>query len=134
MRVLIVAATEPEVTPLLFGLGDAQVRPDGVPRYLCSGHEVGLLMTGVGMVATAARVARALSIATYDVAFNVGVCGAFGRALALGTVVHVVSDHLVEMGAEDGDTFLTTDELNLVCATRLTAVPPASTALARLPS
>ena len=53
-----------------------------------------LIVTGVGMVATAARVARALARTPYDVAFNFGVCGSFDRALALGQVVHVTSDAL----------------------------------------
>jgi futalosine hydrolase len=133
MRILLVAATELEVTPLLSALGDAATRPGSAPRYSCAGHDVEVLITGIGMVATAAHVSRALSTASYDLAFNVGVCGAFDPALQPGTVVHVVSERLVEMGAEDGETFLTPDELNLACATELAAFPPTSAALARLP-
>lgn len=93
MRVLIVAATAGEIESWI---ADA-------PR-----HQVTALVTGVGMVATATHVARALALDrdTYDLAINVGLCGAFDRTLSLGTVVHVVRDHLSELGVEDGPTFV----------------------------
>src|SRR4029453_6644164 len=96
MRILIVAATAAEIAPL-------QQRPD-----------VEILITGVGMVAAAARTSAALARTRYDLALNLGICGSFDRALSLGTVVHVVSDGIPELGAEDGDTFLSIDELGLL--------------------
>jgi len=95
MQVLVVAATEPEIAAL---------------RNRTS---LDILVTGVGMVATAARTARALAQARYDVAFNFGVCGTFDRAMLLGSVVHAVTDRLAELGAEDGDAFLTLDQIGL---------------------
>src|SRR5690606_30814061 len=65
------------------------------------------------MVATAAWCSRALGRASYDVAYNLGVCGSFDPALPPGTVVHVVSDRIAELGAEDGERFLTIDDLGL---------------------
>ena len=53
-----------------------------------------MLTTGVGMVATAAWCSRVLARGGYDVALNLGVCGSFDRALAPGSVVHVVTDRL----------------------------------------
>ena len=47
----------------------------------------------------------------YDLALNFGVCGSFDRALAPGTVVQVVTDRIAELGAEDGEAFLTIHEL-----------------------
>jgi futalosine hydrolase len=73
-----------------------------------------VLTTGVGMVATAAWSSRVLAGGGYDVALNAGVCGAFDRALAPGTVVHVVADRLGELGAEDADRFLTIQEMQLL--------------------
>ena len=98
MRILIVAATAPEIAPLL-----EHPRPD-----------VDVLITGVGMVATAARCSRALAVSSYDLALNLGVCGSFDPALAPGTVVHVTSDRLAELGAEDDDRFLTVHDLQLL--------------------
>src|SRR5688572_32041393 len=98
MRILLVAATAPEIAPLL-----ADRRTD-----------VDVLITGVGMVATAAHCSRALSTSRYDLALNFGVCGSFDAALAPGTVVHVTTDRLAELGAEDDDRFLTIYELQLL--------------------
>ena len=62
-----------------------------------------MLTTGVGMVATAAWCSQALAQTRYDLALNFGMCGSFDRALELGTVVHVRSDRIAELGAEDGE-------------------------------
>lgn len=77
-------------------------------------HAVDRLVTGVGMVATAARVSAALASTRYDAAINIGLCGAFDRALPLTSVVHVTSDMLPELGAEDGDRFLSLADLGLI--------------------
>jgi futalosine hydrolase len=84
-----------------------------VTAYRYGRHDVDVLTTGVGMVATAAWCSRALSRTSYELAVNLGVCGSFDPALLPGTVVQVTSDCLAELGAEDGDRFLTLDELGL---------------------
>ena len=66
------------------------------------------------MVATAAWCSRLLCGTSYDLALNLGVCGSFDGSLAPGTVVHVTSDRIAELGAEDGDRFLTVQELQLL--------------------
>jgi futalosine hydrolase len=101
LRLLIVAATAAEVAPVVARIGASSDR-----------HEV--LITGVGMVATAAHCSRTLAKTHFDVALNVGVCGSFDESLAPGAVVHVVSDRIAELGAEDGDTFLSIDALHLL--------------------
>ena len=90
---------------------------DGGPRstrYRSAAHEVEVLITGVGMVATSSWCSQALSTKRFDVAINLGVCGSFNAAFEPGSVVHVVSDHLVELGAEDGDSFLTIHQMKLL--------------------
>lgn len=121
MRILIAAATSVEVAPLVASLRGAEETPDPFSRgraakvtaYVHAGHGVDVLVTGIGMVATAAWCSRALARHAYDLALNVGVCGAYNRALAPGTVVHVVSDCIAELGAEDDDAFLTLKDLRL---------------------
>src|SRR5256885_2250555 len=117
MRILIVAATEVEVAELK-------------PRLE---RNVDLLLTGVGMVAMAVRCSRALGQDTYGLALNVGLCGSFDPALPPGTVVHVVRDRIAELGAEDGDTFLTMADLKLHAECEFAnASPPKIAALAEL--
>jgi futalosine hydrolase len=120
MRILVVAATELEI-PLL----------QGRPR---NNHGIDVIVTGVGMVATAARAAQAMALTPYQVAFNFGLCGTFDRSIDLGTVVHVTSDCVSELGAEDGDRFISMFELGLVEETELVnASPPANAVLSLLP-
>lgn len=101
-----------------------------------------VLTTGVGMVATAAWTSRALALQRYDLALNVGLCGSFTPVHAPGHVVHVVSDRLSELGAEDAASFLTIHDLKLLGenefpfegGTLVNRTPPPNTALARLPA
>jgi futalosine hydrolase len=121
MRVLVVAATAQEIPRLSSG-----------PR---GRHRVEVLVTGVGMVATAAATARANARSAYDVAFNFGLCGTFDRSLPLGTVVHVTNDRLSELGAEDGDAFIPLRTLGLVEEDDIeNDAPPDNSALRQLPA
>lgn len=127
MRLLVVAATPGECASVA-GLS----RP---------GHHLEVLVTGVGMVATAARVSRALAQSPCDLALNIGVCGAFDRTLPLASVVHITCDRLAELGVEDGPTFIPADVLGLVPANEPPFIdgqlgnttPPASSVLEALP-
>jgi len=120
MRILVVAATAPEIAPI-----DSALR---------SHAGIDVLVTGVGMVATAARCSRVLAQARYDFALNLGLCGSFDPALPPGTVVHVVSDRTPELGAEAGDAFLPIEGLGLPADHVVENTdPPRNVALERLP-
>jgi len=119
MRILLVAATEGEISAL---------RPDLKP-------DVDVLVTGIGMVATAVRCARALALTRYDLVLNVGICGSFDRALAPGSVVHVMRDNIAELGAEDNDEFVTIEAIRLPAEwTFVNSAPPPLAALQALPA
>jgi futalosine hydrolase len=108
MQLLIVVATEAELAPLTTQLGGPRTK-----TYTNRGHRLDVLVTGVGMVATAAWCSRALSSARYDLALNFGVCGSFDPALPPLSPVHVATDCFSEMGAEDDERFLSIHELKL---------------------
>ena len=119
MKILIVAATGAELAP----------------RLAAHGHDVDRLITGVGMVATAAHCAKALAGGTYGLALNFGVCGSFDPAFPPGRVVHVVADRIAELGAEDGDALLTLKQLGLAGQDEMiNTEPPRNAALARVPA
>jgi futalosine hydrolase len=114
MRLLLVAATELEIAPLV-----ARLTPAASPLERCASfnygpHHVDVLTTGVGMTATATWCARVLARQPYDFAVNLGVCGSFDRTIPPGTVVNVTTDCLPELGAEDGNAFLTVQALGLL--------------------
>ena len=141
MRILIVAATDAELACLGESLGAGRRSRQRVVAHTLGSRDLHLLTTGVGMVATASWCARALAESPYDLAINIGLCGSFDPLLLPGTVVHVVSDCLAELGAEDGDRFLTLHQLGLEdrADARLGGVafvndqPPDIAALERLP-
>jgi futalosine hydrolase len=114
VRVLVVAATEAEVGPFVAGLTRVAEAGARVTRYRAAAHDIDVLISGVGMVAAASWCSRLLAAEQFDVALNLGVCGSFNTAIVPGTVVHVVSDRLAELGAEDGDGFLTIQQMGLL--------------------
>ncbi|MGI4727167.1 MAG: futalosine hydrolase [Janthinobacterium lividum] len=98
MKILLTAATQPEILPLLNHFGDE--KPFDV------------LLTGVGMVATAFALGSQFAKKKYDLAINLGIAGSFDRSLLLGEVVEVEEDTLSELGAENDSEFLPIEKLD----------------------
>lgn len=69
------------------------------------------LITGAGMVATSFALGKHLATNQYDLAINLGIAGSFDRGIALGNVVEITEDTLIELGAEDDEDFITIDKL-----------------------
>ena len=84
------------------------------------------------MVATAAMCARRLEAGAYELALNFGVCGAFDPELTTTTVVHVVDDTMPELGAEDGEAFLTLEDLALRLVPPRVTFPSGATPIDRV--
>ncbi|HEX8608868.1 MAG TPA: futalosine hydrolase [Pedobacter sp.] len=103
MKILLVVATRAEILTLIenFNL------PGG--DFLTS-EEFDVLITGVGMTATAFALGQRLSN-NYNLVLNLGIAGSFDREIPLGTLLNIKSDEFAELGAEDNDRFLTIEEL-----------------------
>ena len=65
------------------------------------------------MVASTYSLCRTFAERPYQLAINTGLAGAFDRSLKLGEVVRVTEDLLSELGAEDGDEFLSLKQIGL---------------------
>lgn len=141
MRILLVAATALEVAPLVATLHPLDGGSAHLRRFTRAGHDVHLLTTGVGLMNTAAWCSGLLARERYDLAVNLGVCGSFRPELPPGTVVHVTSDMVADLGAEDGECFLSLEQLGLLGPDDfpysgghlVNAAPPAVTVLRGLP-
>jgi futalosine hydrolase len=116
MRLLLVAATELELAPLVARFTPAPPArfSESLRAFTHGSHHVDVLTTGVGMIATATWCGRVLARERYDLTVNLGVCGSFDPAHPPGTVVNVMSDCIPELGAEDGEEFLTVQQLGLL--------------------
>jgi futalosine hydrolase len=140
MRILVVTATPFEIEPLVGRMRHVSDTGMRSAVYRFGDHDVDVLTTGVGMVATSAWCSRACAAEHYDLALNFGLCGSFDPSLGPGTVVHVTTDRLAELGAEDGDRFLTVQQLDLLgdndfpfdAGMLVNAAPPPLAPLSRL--
>jgi len=109
MKILLVAATGTEVLPFFKKINQL---PQDNFEYL--DHDFQLLITSVGMVATAFELGRTLTNEKFDIAINVGLAGAFNKDLLLGEVVTVREEHISELGAQDDANFLSVFEMGLI--------------------
>jgi futalosine hydrolase len=111
MRILFVAATEFEVKSLI---NNQEMRVKSQEEKNADSSlatPYSMLITGVGMVATAFALGRELATNRYDLAINLGIAGSFDREIALGEVVEITEETLAELGAEDDEAFLPITEL-----------------------
>jgi futalosine hydrolase len=115
MRILIVAATQPEVDPLMQALGmQKSEEADNlyVPRHI-SVANCSVLITGAGMVSTAFALGKHLPHNVYNLVINLGIAGSFDRDIQLGDVVEITKDTFAELGAEDDTRFISIEQLGL---------------------
>jgi futalosine hydrolase len=105
MRILIVSATFEEIKAFANILKISVV--PSISRYTATytDHEITLLITGVGMVATAYHIGG-VNKDEFDMAINAGIAGSFTKDLQTGQLVNVTSDCLAELGADYGEKFI----------------------------
>jgi len=114
MSILLVAATEFEIRPLLGQMAFQRKDQDRLHHYRFRSTAVDLLIPGVGMMQTAFHMGKLLGKSRYSLALNAGIAGTFNPSLKIGSVVNVTEECLPEMGAEDGAAFLSMFELGLI--------------------
>ncbi|MEI7500453.1 MAG: futalosine hydrolase [Bacteroidota bacterium] len=113
MHFLLAAATAFEIRPLLDRMPLLGKQSEQFSRYQYKNSLIDVLITGVGMVPTAYFLGKHLAMNRYDLVINAGIAGTFNKSLPPGSVVNVVEDCVPELGAEDGDRFLSVFELGL---------------------
>lgn len=107
MNILLVVATQPEIAPFL----SIYANSDTDQTVSIGSYSVDVLVSGAGMVATAFALGKHLAVNKYDLAINAGIAGSFDFNLALGDVILVKEDVFADQGAEDGEDFLSIDEM-----------------------
>lgn len=113
MHILILTATPFEIAPLHAWMQQEFQRENG--RLFSRGNlQVEILVSGVGMTATALAIGRKTAVQKPDLLLNAGVCGAIDRKLQPGTVVLVQEECFADLGAEAADgAFLDLFDLHL---------------------
>jgi len=97
-KFLIVAATVLEVKPLLQKINFNEDFEINFKEFHFDSVKLDILITSVGMVATAFHLTRVLSRANYDFVINAGICGSFNKSFDLGEVVCIAEDSFPEIG------------------------------------
>lgn len=114
MKLLLVAATEFEILPLLSYLKKNFKNKDN-RRFFSKQIDIHILVTGVGPVATSFALGTVLAQQQFDWALNLGIAGAFNPAFELGQVFQVVREQFGDVGVEEVDgTFTDVFELELL--------------------
>ncbi|MCK9612599.1 MAG: futalosine hydrolase [Bacteroidales bacterium] len=111
MKILIVSATQEEIKPLANTLKVLLKNDFRTYQTELAGHQLTLLITGVGMVSTAYRLGQ-INLSDFDLAINAGIAGSFNESLAIGEMVNVYQDCFAELGADYGDKFISLNRLN----------------------
>lgn len=114
MNILIVSATYLEIEPLLTHFRFVKQINQKLRQYEFKNHRIDVLIPGVGMTYTAYWLGKTLALNRYDAAINIGIAGAFDQNLTIGQVIHIVSDRIAELGAEDGEKFLSLIDMDLL--------------------
>jgi futalosine hydrolase len=99
MKLLLVAATEKEIAPAIEVLNKND--------FMLGAHEVDVLVTGIGQVATTCMLTNALHTTSPGMVIQAGIAGAFGSRLELGSVVVVQKDCFGDLGMEENGHFST---------------------------
>lgn len=114
MNILIVSATYLEIEPLLTHFHFIEQTNQKLRRYTYKNHQIDVLISGVGMTFTAYWLGKILTSKVYDAAINLGLAGTFDDKIKIGKVVNVISDRIAELGAEDGEKFLSLIDMDLL--------------------
>ncbi len=102
MQILLCAATPFEIQPTL-----DFIKQQGL------GNEVGIKITGVGLVAATYSITKAIITHTPALVVQGGIAGCFDHSMPLGTAVAVHSESLGDLGVQEGGRFRTVFDLKL---------------------
>lgn len=114
MNILIVSATYLEIEPLLVNFTFIEQVNQKLRKYSYKNHFIDVLIPGVGMTCTAFWMGKTLTKNYYDFALNLGLAGSFKDDIEIGEVVNVSSDRISELGAQDGEKFLSLIDMDLI--------------------
>jgi futalosine hydrolase len=106
MKILVVVATKEEVLPVITHFEIPASRFSATANCQPLTGNSHLLVTGVGMVATAFALGKHLTAHQYDLVLNLGIAGSFDRDIDLGGILEIAEDTFAELGAEDDNEFI----------------------------
>ena len=107
MNCLLVAATFPEISPLLDYL---RKRSDEIASLL----EPDILITGAGLTSATYHITKQLSIKRPDLIIQAGIGGCFDPAIPLGKVLVVKKEAIADMGVMESGNLRSAFDLSII--------------------
>ena len=102
MMILLVAATEAEISPFLSYLRQNWVTKDQ-KSFTKNDKRIDVLVTGVGMLSTTYTLTKHLLSTShkYNLILQAGIGGSYDRSFTLDSLVQIESERIGDLGAED---------------------------------
>jgi len=113
LKILIVEATEKEVKPLIKLFEKSTEFWYENSLWSSEIHDIRILYTGIGIVATSYKLTKELQQKKYDLVINAGICGSYSNGLEIGAVVKINQDTFIDLGLENENTFTSIFETSL---------------------
>jgi futalosine hydrolase len=113
MNILLVSATLLEINPIINCLNFKKQINSNVFNYQYKALNITVLITGVGMIATAFELGK-INLKQYDFVINLGIAGSFNPHIKIGEVININKDSVAYLGAEDDKEFISAFDLSLV--------------------
>lgn len=101
-KITIVAATKLEILPLF---NEFKPKPEKFIGLFIANDNLHFLITGMGMMNTAAHLALYSQKYERDFYIDAGICGAFNRTLKIGEVLQISSETYGDFGVENDEEF-----------------------------
>ncbi len=113
MRIVVFAATTFELNGLLNKKDKPTLtHPFPVYRKAIGNHAVDIIITGIGLVASAYAASK-IKLSDYELIINAGIAGSFDKQIQIGDCVVVKEERLIELGAEDHTNWLRPKDMKL---------------------
>lgn len=100
MNILLVYATKIECNPIV-EIGNFTLLSPYLYQGKWSEHTISVLITGIGAINTALRLAPIIAQNHYDKVIQLGIAGSYSDKYRLGSVVEVIQENYADLGAED---------------------------------
>lgn len=118
MNILIVAATELEIYPLIKKTKAIQKQANVF--FAESGNlSIYFLLSGVGMQATSYHLTKTLTLAPFSLVLHIGIAGAYSKKFTLGDCVRVDENIFADLGLLKSEKFYSLLDLKLISENEL---------------
>ena len=114
MKILMTSATWLEIKLLADELNMVFENRNFLKSGKINGHQIDILITGIGTIFTTFSLTQLLSQNSYDMIINTGIAGSLNSGLEIGDVVNVISEEFADLGVESREEFLTLFESGFI--------------------